>query len=91
MCAIDGHAPNLSMRIRSACDVHEPGCGDYSDIQIYLNIFRYEYSFVSYSYHFFDTNIFGYSFVKHLYIYLFIFDRIIFSYEHIRIFVGIVF
>ena len=39
------------------------GCGEYSDIQIYLNIFRYEYLFVLYSYHFFDTNIFGYFFV----------------------------
>ena len=40
-----------------------PGCGEYSDIRIYSNIFRYEYSFVSYSYNFFDANIFGYSFV----------------------------
>ena len=38
-------------------------CDEYSDIRIYLSIFRYEYSFVSYLYHFFDTNIFGYSFV----------------------------
>ena len=30
-----------------------PGCDEYS------NIFRCEYSFVSYSYNFFDTNIFG--------------------------------
>ena len=34
-----------------------PGCDEYS------NIFRCEYSFVSYSYNFFDANIFGYSFV----------------------------
>ena len=56
-----------------------PGCGEYSDIRMYSNIFRYEYSFVSYSYHFFDANIFGYSFV------------LLFCYEYIRIFVRIVF
>ena len=38
-------------------------CDEYSDIRIYSNIFRHEYSFVSYSYPFFDTNIFGHSFV----------------------------
>ena len=32
-------------------------------LRIYSNIFRYEYSFVSYLYHIFYTNIFGYSFV----------------------------
>ena len=31
---------------------------------VYSNIFQYEYPFVSYSYHFFYTNIFGYSLVK---------------------------
>ena len=50
-----------------------PGCDEYS------NIFRCEYSFVSYSYNFFDTNIFGYWFVS------------FFLYEYIRIFVRIVF
>ena len=55
------------------------GCGEYSDIRIYSNIFRYEYSFVSYSYHFCDANIFGYSFV------------LFFWFEYIRIFVRIIF
>ena len=55
------------------------GCGEYSDIRIYSNIFRYKYSFVSYSYHFFDANIFRYSFV------------LFFWYEYIRIFVRIIF
>ena len=34
-----------------------------TNIFVYSNISRYEYSFVSYLSHFFDTNIFGYSFV----------------------------
>ena len=55
------------------------GCGEYLDILIYSNIFRYEYSFVSYSYHFlmqiysdicsycfFYTSIFGSLFVSFL-------------------------
>ena len=68
------------------------GCGEYSDIRIYSNIFRYEYSFVSYSYHFFYANIFGYSFVLFFwYEYIRIFDHFIFLYEYIRIFVRIVF
>ena len=36
----------------------------YMNLFVYSNIFQYEYPFVSYSYHFFYTNIFGYSFVK---------------------------
>ena len=34
-----------------------------SNLRLISNIFRYEYSLVSYSYHFSDTNILGYSFV----------------------------
>ena len=49
------------------------------NILIYLNIFRYEYSFVSYSYHFSDTNIFGYSFV------------LLFWYKYILVFVRVIF
>ena len=68
------------------------GCGEYLDILIYSNIFRYEYSFVSYSYHFFDANIFRYSFVLFFwYEYIRIFIRFIFLYEYIRIFIRIIF
>ena len=69
------------------------GCGEYSDIRIYSNIFRYEYSFVSYSYHFFDANIFRYSFVLFFFkrIYLDIrsyhfFDTNIFRYSFVSLF-----
>ena len=43
----------------------------------YSNIFCHEYSFVSYSYPFFDTNIFGHSFV------LFFFNTNIFGYSFV--------
>ena len=49
------------------------------NVFVYSNIFRYEYLFVSYSYHLFDTNIFGYSFVS------------FFWYKYIRIFIRIIF
>ena len=73
----------------------------------YSNIFLYEYSFVSYSYHFFDTNIFGYSlFVSFFLIQIYSDIRsycfsdtnifgysfvLLFWYEYIRIFVRIIF
>ena len=44
--------PLLSIVARCCQPPPRSGCGEYSDIRIYSNIFRYKYSFVSYSYHF---------------------------------------
>ena len=68
-----------------------------------LRSIREEYSFVSYSYHFFNTNIFGYSFVSFFYTNIFGYSFVLFfiriysdirsycffPYEYIRIFVRI--
>ena len=60
---------------------------------VHSNVFRYEYSFVSYSYHFFDTNIFGYSFVLLFLIRIYsdicsyhLFDMNIFGYSFVSFF-----
>ena len=65
---------------------------------VYSNIFQYKYSFVSYQYHFFDTNIFGYfdtnifgySFVSFFYTNIFGYSFVsFFGYKYIRIYVCI--
>ena len=69
--------------------VHVPRCDEFSDIWMYLNIFRYKYSCVSYSYNFSYTNIFGYLFVSFFYTNIFgysfvsFLDKNIFEYSFV--------